>query len=76
MDWIATVSQIGGIGGVLAVIIFLMYRTQDKQMREDRKYMEDRLNGIINSYNSVISDNNKVLSELITWLKAKNGGGK
>lgn len=72
MDWITQIASIGGIGGVMAVLIFLMYRCQTRQMREDRKYMEDRLTQVIDAYNSVTSENSKVLTELITWLKAKN----
>ena len=72
LDW--------GIAGVLAVIIFLAYRNLVKQLRDDRKYMEDRLTGVITTYHddskqhteSAIK-NTQVLTELITWLKARNG---
>ena len=42
-------------------------------MREDRKYMEDRMGDCLVAYNTVVKDNTKTLSELYTWLKAKNG---
>ena len=72
LDW--------GIAGILAGMIFLAYRNLVKQMREDRKYMEDRMEGIITNYHEDSKadtesriENTKIQSELITWLKAKNG---
>jgi len=73
-------GSIGGVTGVLAVIVFFMYRQMVSQMREDRKFMEDRLTRIINDYNNVCKGNQDTLikhtqiqTELITWLKARNG---
>lgn len=81
MDLLQFVGSIGGISGVLAVIIFLMYRHLVSQMRVDRKYMEDRLTTIIADYNSSHKDqqsiqvkHTQVLTELLVFLKAKNGG--
>ena len=72
LDW--------GIAGVLAVIIFVAYRNLVKQQREDRKYIEDRMTGIIDNYHEDSKadtesriENTKIQSELITWLKARNG---
>ena len=73
MSILEYIGSIGGVGGVLAFLMFLAYRYLVRQMREDRKYMEDRLTQIIEAYNTTTSDNTKVLTELITWLKAKNG---
>ena len=73
MDMIQYIGSIGGIAGVLAVLFWLTNRYLIRQMREDRKFMEDRLTKIIDAYNNTTSDNTKVLYELITWLKAKNG---
>ena len=74
------VGSIGGVAGVLAMVIFFMYRQMVSQIRIDRKFMEDRLTGIINDYNNVCKGNQDALvrhtqvqTELITWLKAKNG---
>jgi len=77
MGLIEYIGSIGGIAGVLAVIIFLIYRhdrkaSEDRQ-REDRKFMEDRLTGILGDYNIAFKENTQMLSELYTWLKAKNG---
>jgi predicted nucleic acid-binding protein len=68
------IGSIGGVAGVLAYIIFCMYRSLVKQALEDRKFMEDRLTKIIESYNEQSVNNTQVLTELIVWLKAKNGG--
>jgi len=74
MSVLEYIGSIGGIAGVLAFLIFLAYRYLVHQMREDRKFMEDRLTQIIGAYNTTASDNTIVLTELIVWLKAKNGG--
>ncbi len=73
MSILEYIGSIGGVGGVLAFLIFLANRHLVHQMREDRKYMEDRLTQIIDSYNEATVNNTRVSSELITWLKAKNG---
>ncbi len=70
MNWLAAA---GGIGAVFAVLLFFVYRNTNKQMREDRKYAEDRLTSIIENYNEATAKNNQVMSELITYLKARNG---
>jgi len=77
MSIIEYIGSIGGIAGILAVIIFLIYRqdrksSEDRQ-REDRKFMEDRLTELIGDYNKAFKENTQILSELYTWLKAKNG---
>lgn len=74
MSVLEYIGSIGGVGGVLAFLMFMAYRYLVRQMREDRKYMEDRLTHVIDAYNMVSSENTKVLTELITLLKAKNGG--
>ena len=80
MSIIEYVGSIGGIAGVLAVLMFLAYRYLVNQMRDDRKFMEDRLTEVIKDYNDaqkagqeVQLKNTQVLTELITWLKARNG---
>lgn len=69
-----------GLGAVFAGVMFAVYRTTIKQMREDRKYMEDKLIQVIKDYNESCSstrdallENTKIQSELYTWLKGKNG---
>lgn len=73
IDFLQWIGAVGGVGAVFAVLMFFVYRQTNKQMRDDRKYMEDRLTKIVDEYNRASSDNTKVLWELITWLKAKNG---
>ena len=74
MGLIEYVGSIGGVGAVFGVIILLIYRQTVKQMREDRKYTEDRMSDVLSAYNTNTKENTKILSELYTWLKAKNGG--
>ena len=73
MDILQYVGSIGGIVGVYGYLIFLAYKNTVRQMREDRVYMEDRLSKIIESYNATATENTKVLTELITYLRQKNG---
>ncbi len=76
MGLIEYVGSIGGIAGVLCLLIFCVYRSTVNLMREDRKYMEDRLTMVINCYNIASIENTKVLTELITYLRQKNGNPK
>lgn len=87
MDIIEYIGSIGGIAGILAVLMWLVIRhllgqMKDTlvQMREDRKFMEDRLTEVIKDYNEAcfstrdaLLENTRIQSELYTWLKAKNG---
>ena len=80
MGLIEYVGSIGGTAGVLAVLMFLLMKYLIRQMRDDRKFMEDRLTGVIKDYNDVCRANQDALvkhtqiqTELIVWLKAKNG---
>ena len=66
MDVIQYIGSIGGIAGVLAFCMFLVYR-------QDRKYTEERLTKLLEEDQTTRADNTKVLSELITWLRARNG---
>ena len=69
-----------GVGCFLAVIIFLMYRRECKnhreQMREDRKYMEDRLTHVLENDQKTREENTKALTELVTLLERMNGKSK
>jgi len=70
LQWIAGV---GGIGAVFAVLMFFVYRQAVSQMRIDRKFMEDRLSSLLDNYDKTTKENSKILFELYTYLKAKNG---
>lgn len=65
---------------LLALVIFLMYRKDRKdheqQMREDRKFMEDRLTKLLEDDQKTRADHTTALTELITYLKLKNGNPK
>ena len=73
IEFLQWIGAVGGVGAVFAVLMFFVYRQTNKQMRDDRKFTEDRMTKLIDDYNRTSSDNTKVLWELITWLKAKNG---
>lgn len=74
IDFLQWIGAIGGVGAVFAVMMFLVNRQTNKTMRDDRKYMEDRMSDCLDNYNKSVTDNTKILSELYTYLKAKNGG--
>jgi len=72
LQWIAGV---GGIGAVFAVLLFLVYRQTNKQMREDRRFTEDRMTGILADYNKATNENTKALAELVILLRTLNNRG-
>ena len=51
---------------LLAMVIFFMYR-------RDKKTTEDRLTNLLEEDQKTRADSTKVTTELITWLKRKNG---
>ena len=51
---------------LLAMVIFLMYR-------RDKKTTEDRLANLLEEDQKTRQDSTKATTELITWLKRKNG---
>ncbi len=71
-----TAASFGG-GIFLAVIIFIMYRSDRKssegKLREDRKFMEDRLTKILEEDLKSREENTKVLSELRILIERLNG---
>jgi len=70
LEWIAGV---GGIGAVFGLIMFFVLIKIVGVMREDRKFMEDRLTGLLEKDQESRKDNTTALIQLITWLKARNG---
>jgi len=77
-------GQIGGIAGVLAVIMFLIYRqdrkSSERSQSEDRKFNEDRLTNVLSDYSrdcrnqtEAFGKVREALIELTIWLKRKNG---
>ncbi len=73
IDFLQWIGAVGGIGAVFAILMFVVYRQTIKQMREDRKFWEERLAKIVERYDDTASKHTTVLTELIVWLKARNG---
>jgi len=74
------VGSIGGVGAVFALIIFTIYRQTVKEMREDRRYIEDRMALLVQEnfqirekYIETTNKHTTVLTELIIYLRTKNG---
>lgn len=72
LDW--------GIAAIFAFGMFAVCRQLIMQMRHDRVFMEDRLTKVTEDYNEVVQShteakikNTAALTELTTWLKARNG---
>ena len=55
-----------GVGGVLAIVIFFIYR-------RDKNATESRLSDIIDRDVETREKHTEVLTELITFLKLRNG---
>ena len=66
-----------GVGALLGVIIFLMYRhdrnATEKMWRESKKFTEDRLDEIIQRDQESREANTKTLAELYILLTRMNG---
>jgi hypothetical protein len=84
-----------GVGCILALVIFFMYRRECRahheqmlnfqenyrnQVREDRKYMEDRLTHLLEesfnirkNYIEKMEEQTRVNAELLTYLMRQNG---
>jgi len=73
IDFLQWIGAIGGVGAVFAILMFFVLMKVFKIMREDRKYMEDRLTAIIDAYNKSTQDNTQIQEQVLTWLKARNG---
>jgi len=77
MEIFQLAASVGGIGGLMAVIIFYIYR-QDRNktfslMREDRTFMEDRLTHLIEADQESREHISMALTELTTLISRLNG---
>jgi len=78
MEWelIKRVLELGGVS-VLAIIIFFMYRrdrlSTEKRIFQNGEMTEARLSRLLEEDQETRTEHTKALTELITWLKAKNG---
>jgi len=66
-----------GVGAVFGIVAFLFYRrdrkASEEQLRQDRVFMEDRMNMIINRDQETREEHTKALIELNTTLLRLNG---
>jgi hypothetical protein len=66
-----------GVGGVFGIVVFIIYRrdrkSSENQQREDRKFMEDRMNQIIERDQATREAHTKAVTELVTLLQRLNG---
>ena len=66
-----------GVGAFLAVVIaflaFRFIRATTEKLRDDRKWMEDRLTGLLEKDQETREENTKVLTELVTLISRLNG---
>ncbi len=79
IDLIQIVSSLG-VGALLGLIIFFMYRwdrkATEKMWRESKKFTEDRLTDLIEKDQESRQENTKVLSELRILIERLNGKSK
>ena len=80
MSFIEYVGSVGGIAGVLAIVLLWWCKQLITQMKADRDYSETKHQNLIQDYNDAMTERNKVMiqsaqiqTELLTWLKARNG---
>ena len=66
-----------GVGALLGIVIFLMYRQDrnatDKRMEDMYVSSHTRLASMIERDQKTREEHTRVLTELITWLKRANG---
>lgn len=77
IDLMQLAAQIGGVGGLIAIVVLFMYR-QDRKASEKRhleawRASEERLSKLIERDQDSRENNTKVLAELTNLLKALNG---
>ena len=80
IDLLQLAGQLGGVGGVLAIVIFFMYRmdrrSTEKMWRESKKFTEDRLTEIIEKDQETREANTRIMAEVFALLKNINGKRK
>ena len=69
IDLLQLATQIGGVGGLIAVLIFFIYRI-------DRKASEKRLTKLLEQDQETRQEHTKALTELTTLLVRMNGKSK
>ncbi len=69
IDLLQLAAQLGGVGGVLAIVIFFMYR-------QDRKSSEKRLTILLDRDQETREANTRIMAEVLMLLKNINGKGR
>ena len=86
MDLISYIGSIGGIAGVLAFIMFVIYREDRKASEKnltdlvktgamEQAEMVRAYNETCRQHTEAMVKNTQIQTELIVWLKARNGHG-
>lgn len=79
IDLLQIISSLG-VGAVLGLVIFFMYRQDrkatEKMWRESKKFTEDRLTDLIEVILQTIKENTKAQTELTILLRNLNGKNK
>jgi len=77
MDLLQIAANLG-VGAFLATLIFIFAwrtaRLTEEHYHAEIKAREERLNKVLDAYNAATTENTKILSELYTYLRIKNGG--
>ncbi len=80
MSLIEYIGSLGGVGAVFGLLFFYAFKKAIEQMRDDRKYSEDKFSSLLAENFSIrerevktLDEHTKVTSELFTWLKMRNG---
>jgi len=80
IDVLQIVASIGGVGAVFGIVVFFLYRydrrSSENKLREDRKFMEDRLTKLLEDDQQSREENTRVLSELRILIEHLNGKSK
>ena len=69
IDLLQLAAQLGGVGGVLAIVIFFMYR-------QDRKSSEKRLTILLDRDQETREANTRIMAEVLMVMKNINGRGR
>ena len=86
MSIIEYIGSIGGIAGVLAFIMFIVYREDRKSSEKNltdlvktgaiqQAEMVKAYNTTCQQHTEAMVKNTQIQTELIVWLKARNGHG-
>lgn len=79
IEFLSAIASLG-VGALFGFVIFLIYRydrkNSENRLREDRKFMEDRLTRLLEDDHESRKEHTKALTELTTLLVRMNGKPK